>query len=685
MQRLYILSILFIVSSCGGGGGGGGGATALPFAITLASNSISVDEDITLSTSIRATANEAVSLSYAITTSTTSGALTLTSTGNITYIPNENFNGTDQFQYSVNAAEKNVTRNDTVTITVNSINDLPTIAIDTSSELDKDNLIFESSPSYNITFADVDHELSDITFSVTLDNIDIPSTFTSISEGYGSIELDLSSITKSGLLTARIFATDAEGGTRPAIFETWFISNKRTVTITQDDDPSDGFDVGSSSEKDYYIYDLIADTNSTAGTKWLIVADSIGNESHVGRFRDALLRSINALNDSDASDFFSGFFDIVVVEPVTPDGSSPAAIKKGCYDWDEDVYCIGSSDIDTSVFNDFLSEKDLISVLTMQAGRGVNLGNTNIQNIGARTEFTLMHELGHAHGEMGDEYLEKHGRNVAYFSDRNINTTTQTDPAQVKWKHWIADLTNVSGVDYRVCYQQEDGTFYDDPDNPSDDDITSENCTCIVSQGNFPACAENVGLHEGNYYSHEEDDTYDASNYRPMFWTIMEGGRLEYGKVNAEGFAIGSIVNQGFEDDSVDFVSNNGSTSNDGFQIILDVQYDASKIRLEWYKDGIQDTTKTDQKNVTFSRPADNSVEIYTWRAVDLTGFITAPDSITDDNDFYEGLFNTSFYWRDVPNSQWIYDPSVSEYTQYNYGYMNGPLGGKWAINWAKY
>ena len=109
-----------------------------------------------------------------------------------------------------------------------------------------------------------------------------------------------------------------------------------------------------------------------------------------------------------------------------------------------------------------------------------------------------------------------------------------------------------------------------------------------------------------------------------------------YGKVNVEGFAIGSILNQGFEDDSASFVSNTGSSTYDGFQISLDVEYDQSKITLEWYVDGIKDETKTNQKSVTFSRPADNSVEVYTWRAVDLTGYVTAPDNVNDDSDFYE-------------------------------------------------
>ena len=73
----------------------------------------------------------------------------------------------------------------------------------------------------------------------------------------------------------------------------------------------------------------------------------------------------------------------------------------------------------------------LVSTLTMIQGRGVNLGNRNIQPIGNRTENTLMHELGHAHGFMGDEYRSDDDRDVSYWADLNINTTTQTS------QHWL--------------------------------------------------------------------------------------------------------------------------------------------------------------------------------------------------------------------------------------------------------
>ena len=180
MKYNHILVILFLLSSCGGGGGGG--AAPIPFAITIGLTSFFVDEDNDYSGSLSATANEVVTLSYAITSDTTNGSLTLNSSGEITYTPNSNFYGSDQFQYSVSASEKNITRTATVDITINAVNDSPTIVMDTYSDLNKDNLIFETKPSYNVTYTDIDNNFADLTFSASLDDETIPSVFTSISD-----------------------------------------------------------------------------------------------------------------------------------------------------------------------------------------------------------------------------------------------------------------------------------------------------------------------------------------------------------------------------------------------------------------------------------------------------------------------------------------------------------------------
>ena len=144
-------------------------------------------------------------------------------------------------------------------------------------------------------------------------------------------------------------------------------------------------------------------------------------------------------------------------------------------------------------------------------GRGVILGNTNIQEIKPRTEYTLMHELGHAHGEMGDEYITTDDRDVSQWADRNVNTTTQADPALVKWNHHISDLMNVAGKDFKVCYNYADGSIYDEGE-----DATT--CDCLFNlydasgnrTGRNPEC-DVVGLFEGNYYG--EFDNYSCLLY----------------------------------------------------------------------------------------------------------------------------------------------------------------------------
>ena len=669
-----------MISSCGGGGGGG--APQIPFAITLASNSISIDEDTVYSGSLSATANEAVTLQYALVNSTTNGVLVFNADASIRYQPNSNYFGQDEFTYSVTAVEKNVTQTSTVNIEISAVNDAPQITMASKIDLDKNNLIFESNPIFEIYFSDVDSSDENFVFSARVNQNEVPASFTTTGDGLGNLQIDLSNLSTAGYFEVELFVSDGSASSSDT-FSTWLIANKRVVTVAQDDDKSDGFDSGSTTNKDYYVYYLVGGDSSLGRTDYLFVADSLSenssgsSESDLDNFRDALLRSINRLNDSEIADFFQGYFDIIVAEPVNPDGTSLASIETGCYDWDEDVYCIGSNDINTSVFDDLYANNTLISVLTTISGRGVNLGNTNIQPIGTRTDYVLMHELGHAHGGMGDEYISDDDRDVSAYADRNVNTTTQSDPSLVKWKHHINDLTNVAGSTFKVCYNWSDGSvgLYDDVDPTT--------CDCLYNiydasgnrTGRNPQCNQ-VGLFEGNYYG-------EFDNYRPKFLTVMQTNTDQYGEVNAEGFAIGSIQNQGFVDgDSVGFITDNTSTRT-AFEIDIDVAYDSSKLKLKWYVNGVEDISRENQTNVAFDRPPDNSVQVYTWRVDDLTGSVIAPDDVTDFDDFYEGLFNSDFYWYDYESEQWGRNPT--DRTQYDYGYVVGPMGGTWGINWERW
>ena len=699
MKYIKYLSVLLLIASCGGGGGGGSSTPAIPFTITLGTASFSVNEDNTYTGSIAATANEVVTLTYAITTQPSSGSLTLNaSTGAITYLPQEDFNGTDQFQYSVTATEKTVTRNATVTITVNAVNDSPTFTFETPTTLSKDDMLFDSDQSFRVKVSDKDNDIEDLTYDMLVGDQVIPAVFTLDTgdnpNGTGTLDVDISQITKAGLYTASIRAFD--GSSRGlASFETWFISNKSTVTIDQVDDVEQAGIVGAATTpKDYYTYYLSGNPNSIGKSKYLFIADSISGEMNtngtmdIDLYRRALVASINKLNDSDASEFFSSdYFTIVSTEPVIPDGTSPIGVRTGCYEFDENIYCIGS--LDTAIFDVLLPGNVLVSTLTRVDGRGVNSGNKNIQRIREddpeRTRHTLMHELGHAHGYMGDEYRS----DERDLTDRgyNVNTTTQSDVSLLKWNHHITDQLNVLGKDIQVCYNYADGTIADWDDLG----ITIDQCDCLANEwdanGNFirknPECNK-VGLFEGNYYG-----LYD--NYRPSFCSVMDScTSAGYGKVNVEGFAVGSIQNQGFNiyDSDISFTTNDTGAYS-GITFTVNADYDTSKITLKWYADGVEDASKENQKTVTFDKLASGALVYYTARAFDLTGTILASDDVLDRTDFYEGAFESYLVgcsgFVSGDGCDYDYSPSPSTYLNYDFLYWNGPLGFTWGQNWTKW
>ena len=93
------------------------------------------------------------------------------------------------------------------------------------------------------------------------------------------------------------------------------------------------------------------------------------------------------------------------------------------------------------------------------------------------------------------------------------------------------------------------------------------------------------------------------------------------------------------------------------------------------------------QKTVSFNRTA--GVDIYTAKAFDLTGTIIATDDVLDNTDFYEGLFQSYFVWcadySDGGCNDFRTDPILVNIVSFYYGYMNGPLGFTWGINWEKW
>jgi hypothetical protein len=220
-----------------------------------------------------------------------------------------------------------------------------------------------------------------------------------------------------------------------------------------------------------------------------------------------------------------------------------------------------------------------------------------------------------------------------------------------------------------------------------------------------PGCEDRIGLLEGTYYGEEGD-------YRSQWINIMWCCFLYYGPVNIDGFAIGSIMNQGFRNYSVNGESGYGDLTNssgltNAVTLSVDAVYDQSKLKLKWFVDGVEKPEHENMLSVSFERPADNDWVSYSYQVEDLSGNLFAPNDPLSPTDFYEGNFERSYYyqpdpeltplaslmpyigsfeWYD-PNTGWFTDESVDSSNMDNFLFAASccSMGATFKINWANY
>lgn len=640
-----LVLVCFFCISCGGGGGsdsgnsptvtpgstGSTGSTGSSIVFTLETLSFSVNEDQTYNGQLSASSNPATSLIFEITFQPNNGVVTLNnSTGAFSFTPSSNFVGNDEFTYRV-YGQSTYSSEQQVTITVTPINDAPEIIFPADLSLDQELLVNDDNKLLvPAVVTDIDNEIQDLTYSLQANEVDLPVTYLLESRFF---EVDISALEEAGHFISSVTACDLEQACSTASFSTFFVSNLRI-------------------EDNYRIYNLLGTYSalSNRGTNLLIIADSF--EDDLSNFRGVVSQSIrNILIDSEVSDFFKDHFNIFVVEPVTFVGTETSLLDMNlgeCTDWNDDIFCwdeVKLKNIKDSLFSEV--NIDSIAIFSILDGRGVTsydygLPPTTAQRMDAYAYQTFMHEFGHSHALLGDEYISSDDRedSTNYEANYSANNTTNSDVYSLKWNHWIEDLTSVPGLD----------PF---------------------------AGLSSVGLFEGNYYG-------ETGNYRPKHNTVMNNKEnLRYGEVGSESFAIVSTQNQ-FGPWLTDFEFLEESEVRSSVKISLLGKYDASKLRIEWYKNSEKVDSLTDQKEVIFTRPTVDEITRYTWKAVDLTGVITVAEDPFDVNDSYEGLFDYRPRFYSWNGSSWdgpFYSPV--DLTPYDYGVLIEVLGSSLFINWS--
>ena len=724
LNNIHLIVLLLFLSSCGGGG-------SASFSLTLPTNNlINIDEDNIHTSSIISSTNYKSLITYEILSHSNNGISNITSDGKLTYQPNQDFYGSDNLTLQVTASRlgndniptgKVIVKSFPLSITINPINDPPEIIfIDDLSVYSNSNMFFDDTLIINVEISDVDNSLSELTFIGNLPNDSINAELDIIQtiENDTVIEnqriiFDLNDVSMAGLFKMSLCASDLEATICDGEIEAYYISSKQIKSVNYNCDENEE----NCETSDQYLYYLIGNANSKAKTDYIFIADQIigsGGEGSTEEFRQRLIESVNRLKNSDAGQLFQDYFNVLVLEEVSSSGFSLFNISTGCYSsWDPRIYCIGNVDRDliTSIYPDW----NVASFLTSISGRGVAQGSVNIQPLSNRTAEVVQHELGHSHAFLGDEYDSRGERTFPiYYSDFSVNTTSASDASKVKWAHLIEDINLIPGYSEGVdqyCYNYEDGSVF----TREGESINYEDCDCYLRQfpdSEFPginsdtSCPTKIGHFEGTYYG-------EIGTYRSRWLSVMWCCDDEYGKVNVEGFAIGSILNQGFVDYTVssdgveDIDLFDQSSLGNSITFNLNAIYDLNKLVLKWYIDGEEQSSLQNQTQATFNRPTIETITTYSWKVEDLTGDLIAPNDTNNPLDFYEGLFENGYYFDSDqttnPNSSqnpyvssWIWhkidgsnhrdnEVDLNNLDNYLYAELCCSLGSSLKINWSNY
>ncbi|MDA9204715.1 Ig-like domain-containing protein [Gammaproteobacteria bacterium] len=620
-SSLYILTLAFIFTSCGGGGGGSNsGPAPVPFSLSIGLTSFATDEDTVYSGSLNATVNEPVTLTYAITSLTSNGQLTLSSNGGISYNPNTDFFGSDEFQYSVNAVEKNVTKSATVNITVNAINDEPTISITQLTSHDNTDypLFISDSGLLEVSLAlnDVDNANSSLELVASSTQGDILLTYDS-AQSTSSATLDLSQIDLAGKIDILFTVSDGEKSASDTM-KFWYA--KEIITDNND-----------------VAYVLFGNqTNTSRKINKVIALDSLASDEIIQAARSGLKSFVSFIGENDLDQLINKFMNILVVE--TPKGdTSILGVEIDCVDSvDPDTYCM---DYDTYEFiydylENYFFDVDEVSIITGIDGRGTAypgikisfqpLLDSDIRSIRGLV-LTLKHEFGHTFSILGDEYTDDFENgdvdclkdddddNNDYSCgdiDLTPNTSSEQTPEELRWKHHIVDIDNVNGFDNTIS-------------------------------------TDGIGMYEGAYEG--TDDVYrgsyasvmnggTGSGYRDYYDLGISSKGVQWDEIGQEAFAIQTLKFQGLHGMSAD--------DDDDGNIIVTQNLDVSEadFHIDWYIDGELDSSKRNSKSITLEK------KISGWSTAGIRvsevipKFLKVTDDIYTFADAYRGIFSLNDY-----------------------------------------
>lgn len=190
---------------------------------------------------------------------------------------------------------------------------------------------------------------------------------------------------------------------------------------------------------------------------------------------------------------------------------------------------------------------------------------------------TILHELGHAHAKLGDEYGDKSvNEDPFYFEGLNPNVTNHKDYNLIPWKHWIIDKEKIPGV-------------------------------------HTDANLNEVGVFLGAYYALDKF-------YRPMLNSLMRDNNEPLGPVNSEAWVLATYERMGI----LDSVSNTKEANLRKFTVSKN--WNKKLTKVDWFVNDIKQEAWTNFSSITVDE-TQLSMGRYSVKAelTDLLGYIKDP------------------------------------------------------------
>ncbi|MDC1081930.1 cadherin-like domain-containing protein [Gammaproteobacteria bacterium] len=699
MRIIQVIIITVALVSCGGGGGGGGSSPSVPFLISLGLNSFSVDEDSSFSGSIAASANESVTFTYSINTEPTNGSLTLSSTSaQISYTPNTNYYGSDQFTYTVSASN-NTTKSGTVNITVNSVNDPPSIILLETND-SYENIYSDETFTIKVQVDDVDNEISELVFSSSSVYGDLNTSYNSVDS---IISIDTADYSFAGPLDIDLTVSDNidSASTQVKFWNLKKISDDQSINS---------------------VYTFLGNhLNNDRRVNYVIFVDAFEDSALIG-IRQGLREWIDFINDDGIEYFVNNFFNINIIELSSDETrlkiQTGRTIKEdndfdsmtddeidefydgifsenGCGLRDDNMYCFNSEFVTSAedlIKSYGINDIDNISVLTSTEGRGTACGGCstpiNIQDVFIGTNAsqdvyirlvmaTLKHEFGHSFNDMADEY-----RSDYWDPEENPDGSINCQSVEDYYDDLIEYDLDENGVidDDENTEIERDGLIFDwgcgwvdaSPNTTSEDQPEFFKWKHHFNNpNNIPGyhdenTTEGLGIFKGTYYGIEHTSRPSYENImgspnredREQWWYFgNKTPAMSWDKVGVESFVIQALKYQGLHNLNHQF-------SNTGVAITLDFVIPDDIFEIRWFIDGIENDSYKNLTSLTISKK-NSGWEKIAYRIFEKnneSNFISVEDPIESYADVYQGFF-TSFnqlHYCDEPYSDVEgYDDSI--------------------------